>query len=62
MAEIRTKLITTGIYVAALAATPFIKKAATGFADKESWQWWDKVTPTAVKLTEVKNESPDNHL
>lgn len=54
MAEIKTKLITSGIGLAAIAASPFVKKAASGMANKENWQWWNKTTDIAIDLTEEK--------
>jgi hypothetical protein len=44
MKEIPTKAVTAGITLAVVAASPFVKKAATGLAEKEQWQWWNKAT------------------
>jgi len=44
MKEIPTKFVTAGIGLAVVAASPFIKKAATDLAEKENWQWWNKNT------------------
>jgi hypothetical protein len=44
MKEVPAAAVKAGITLAVVAATPFVMKAANGFADKETWQWWNKPT------------------
>jgi hypothetical protein len=48
MKEIPTALAKAGIGLVVVAATPFVARAATDLAEKESWQWWNKDSKDAA--------------